>query len=349
MAFRSWDKQEIRLDDGTHVEAVCPVIVSASRATDIPAFFSEWFQNRLQAGYVKWTNPFNAHQVQFVSFQQTRVFVFWSKNPAPLMPILPEIEAKGIHSYFQFTLNDYEKEGLEPNVLPLQQRVDTYKALVEKVGKKRVIWRFDPCLLTTSLSVHDLTERLARVAGRLKGYTEKLVISFADISNYRNVQRNLARNQVDYQDFTPPLMTEFAGILAALNREWGLKISTCAEGVDLQRFGIEHNRCVDDRLLIELFRHDAALMNFLGYKAVLPGLDGEGVRPSLKDKGQRRECGCIISKDIGRYDTCNHVCTYCYANTTPKMVEENRRKHNPKADALVGDNPLTKLNSLDHT
>ncbi|NTU73999.1 DUF1848 domain-containing protein, partial [Candidatus Roizmanbacteria bacterium] len=141
MAFRGWDKTKISLHSGERVDAIAPVIVSASRATDIPAFFSPWFINRLKAGYMRWTNPFNANQVQYVSFQKTRAIVFWSKNPQPLLRYLHEIDEKRINYYFQFTLNDYEKEGLEPNVGPLLKRVETFKALVEKVGKKRVIWR----------------------------------------------------------------------------------------------------------------------------------------------------------------------------------------------------------------
>jgi hypothetical protein len=159
MAFRGWEKDDLTLPDGRVVDAICPVIVSVSRATDIPAFFSPWFSNRLRAGYMRWTNPFNANQVQYVSFQDTRVFVFWSKNPKPLTQFLPELDAKGINYYFQFTLNDYEKEGLEPNVPPLMQRVETFKLLSERLGKKRVIWRYDPLILTDNLCVDALVDR----------------------------------------------------------------------------------------------------------------------------------------------------------------------------------------------
>lgn len=332
MAFRGWEKTQITLADGTQADAISPVIISASRATDIPAFFSKWFRNRLIAGYMRWTNPFNANQVQYVSFQKTRVIVFWSKNPKPLLGYLPEIDAKGINYYFQFTLNDYEKEGLEPNVAPLIQRVETFKALTERLGKERVIWRYDPLMLTDTLTVDVLLDRIAHVAHLLNGYTEKLVISFADIGIYKKVQNNLAREQVRYREFTPELMTELAERLSVLNREWGLKIATCAEGIELNRFGIEHNRCIDDNLMIELFRDDKALMDFLGYES---DLFADPSQPYMKDKGQRKECGCIISKDIGMYDTCHHLCTYCYANTSSNTVKNNLKKHNPEAEALI--------------
>lgn len=332
MAFRGWEKDQITLDDGAQAEAISPVIISASRATDIPAFFSKWFHNRLMAGYMRWTNPFNTNQMQYVSFHKTRVIVFWSKNPKPLIRYLPEIEGRGINYYFQFTLNDYEQEGLEPNVAPLAQRVETFKNLVERLGKKRVIWRYDPLMLTDTLTVDVLLDRIARVASLLRGYTERLVISFADIGSYKKVQNNLAREKVRYQEFTPKLMTELAQRLSVLNREWGLKIATCAEGIDLAQFGIEHNRCIDDNLMIEIFREDQALMDFLGYKA---DLFADPSQPYLKDKGQRKACGCIISKDIGIYDTCHHLCTYCYANTSIATVEKNRSRHNPAGEALI--------------
>lgn len=316
MAFRGWDKENITLADNTPAQAICPVIVSASRATDIPAFSAAWFRNRLEAGYVLWSNPFNTKQLQYVSFSKTRVIIFWSKNPKPLMPYLREIEAKGIHCYFQFTLNDYEQEGLEPNVPPLAQRVETFRSLSERIGRKRVIWRYDPLILTDTITVDSLVNRIGELARQLKSFTEKLVISFADISTYRKVRNNLVRGGINYREFTSALMHELAARLQQCNQEWGLRISTCAEGIELDRYGIEHSRCIDDRLMIELFHEDSALMEFLGYQH---DLFADHHRPALKDKGQRKDCGCIVSKDIGIYDTCRHSCTYCYANRPPVL------------------------------
>lgn len=320
------------MPDGRVVDASCPVILSASRATDIPAFFSTWLSNRLKAGYMRWTNPFNANQVQYISFADTRVIVFWTKNPKPLLRFLPEIDAKNINYYFQFTLNDYESDGLEPNVTPLLERIDTFKELSKKLGKKRVIWRFDPLILTDKLTIDALIDRIERIAWLLRGFTEKLVISFADICVYRKVRNNLNRERVNYQEFTPELMREFAQKIDKRSTQWGLKLATCAEDVDLSQFHIPHNRCVDDDLMIELFKGDQALMNFLGYE---PDLFASSTRPYLKDKSQRKECGCIVSKDIGVYDTCHHLCTYCYANTSSKAVENSLKKHNPESDALI--------------
>lgn len=330
--FSGWQKETMKLADGRAVEAVCPVILSVSRATDIPAFFAKWFRNRLQAGYVRWVNPFNANQTQYVSFSRARVIVFWSKNPQPLMQYLPEIDARGINYIIQFTVNDYAREGLETNVPPLAQRVETFKALSDKLGKKRVIWRFDPLILTDTLTVERLTDRLAEVGALVHPYTERLVISFADIKGYKKVQNNLAREHVTTREFTPELMVDVARRLQVLNRDWGLKIATCAESIDLEPYGIEHNRCVDDRLMIEVFGQDRKLMAFLGHET---DLFEEAFRPCLKDKGQRKACGCIVSKDIGMYDTCPHLCAYCYANTSCQSVEANVRRHFSESDALL--------------
>jgi DNA repair photolyase len=333
MPALTWNTTEIQTDEGQTVRAKTPVIISASRSTDIPAFFSRWFMNRLRRGYVRWVNPFNQVS-QYVSFAETRVIVFWSKNPQPLMKHLPEIDEMGLNNYFQFTLNDYADEGLEPNVPPLAQRVETFKELSERLGTKRVIWRFDPLILTDTLTTEQLTDRIAEVASLIHDYTERLVISFADIQCYKKVQNNLAREKVNYRDFTPDFMIAVAERLQVLNREWGLKIATCAEGIDLESYGIEHNRCIDDRLMIEAFGHDQKLMQFLGYGYEQDWF-ADPSRPYLKDKGQRKACGCIVSKDIGMYDTCHHLCAYCYANTSCKAVENNLRKHNPESDALV--------------
>jgi len=311
MKFRGWERRPLTLPDGRQVEAVCPVIVSASRATDIPAFFADWFCNRLAAGYLRRTNPFNSRQVEYVSFQDTRVIVFWSKNPKPMLARLPELDARGLHYYFQFTLNDYEREGLEPHVPPLAQRIETFRALADRIGCKRVIWRFDPLLLAESLSLDQLLERIDGIAGKLRGFTEKLVISFIDIARYRHVARNLARTGLRVREFAPDERIEAARRLQILNRGWGLEIATCAETDDLDAYGIAHNRCIDGRLLLEEFSGDRALLRFLG---VGPELFPATVPASWKDKGQRPGCGCLVSKDIGWYGACRHQCAYCYAN-----------------------------------
>lgn len=308
-AFRGWTKRLIRIETGEEVEAVAPVIISASRATDIPAFYADWFLERLQAGYVEWRNPFNARQRQYVTFSNTRAVIFWSKNPAPLLPHLSEIDALGINYYFQFTLNDYEADGLEPGVPPLRERVETFRQLASRIGPERVVWRFDPLALTSSVTPEMLLDRIERLAGMLRDCTRQLVISFADIKCYRSVRRRLSRSNVGAREFTPEEMDEFAARLVARNKEWGLELSACAEDSELA--GIAKSRCIDGRLLASRFGDDAELMQFLGGGTLFPG-DGP-VSAVLKHRGQRKACGCIVSKDIGAYGTCQHGCLYCYA------------------------------------
>ena len=168
------------------------VIISASRSTDIPAFYAKWFFNRLAKGYCVWYNPFN-QQPMYISFKNCKVVVFWTKNPAPIIPYLPELDKRGIHYYFQVTLNDYVKEGFEPNVPSLAKRVETFKKLSSLIGKERVIWRFDPMIVTPRLTPRMLLTKVWHIGNELKGYTNKLVFSFVDVKAYRKVQNNLVK------------------------------------------------------------------------------------------------------------------------------------------------------------
>ncbi len=302
--------------DGQQVQAQAPVIVSASRATDIPAFYTRWFFDRLQKGYVRWRNPFSGRD-SYVSFSNTRFIVFWSKNPAPLIPYLPILRDKGIGCYIQFTLNDYELESLEPGVSPLQQRIETFKRLVDMLGVGSVIWRFDPLVLTEKIDIENLIEKVTRIGDELKGYTEKLVFSFADIAGYKKVGRNLSQAGVNYREWEQASMLEFAARLSDINlKRWGHTLATCAETIDLSEYGIKHNRCIDPDLIALLSPDDAILQNFL-YGAT-------------SDPGQRKACGCILSKDIGAYNTCPHCCLYCYANTSSTSAMANYRTHRSK-------------------
>lgn len=323
----------LTLPDGSTVRATEPVVVSASRATDIPAFFADWLANRLQKGYCVWVNPFNAQQRLYVSFGRTRVFVFWSKNPKPLFRHLPMLDERGLGYYFQFTLNDYEAEKLEPCVAPLEKRIDTFLELSGKLGPERVIWRFDPLMVGPGLSTEELLARIHRLAMRLRGATRKLVFSFADIAAYRKVQCNLRVSAPDFRELTLDEMHSIARGLQALQRETGLEVSSCSERIDLQEYGIGHNRCVDDALMAELFPHDKALMNALGRGQ--SDLFGAGNAAAPKDTAQRKECGCIVSKDIGSYNTCPHLCTYCYANASKESVLRKFSRRDPTSECMI--------------
>ena len=310
-------------DNGTDVMAQAPLIVSASRATDIPAFYADWFFHRLEKGYIRWRNPFSG-QDSYVSFDNTNFIIFWSKNPAPLLSHLSWLKERGIGCYIQYTLNDYESEGLEPNVPSLTQRIDTFRQLVDALGIGAIVWRFDPLILTDGINIDALLRKIARIADALVGYTEKLVFSFADIESYKKVSRNLRQSGINYREWDKAYMLEFASRLSTLNRDnWNFRLATCAERIDLSEYGIEHNRCIDPELISRLAPDDAVLQNFL-YNA-------------KTDSGQRKACGCILSKDIGAYNTCPHGCLYCYANTSPASAGANYRKSlaNPLTDIMI--------------
>ena len=319
-----WEKCAIETSEGKK-QGIAPLIISASRSTDIPAFYSDWFIDRLRKGYSKWVNPFNRRE-QFISFSRVKFVVFWSKNPKPILKYLEEIEKHNVKYYFQFTLNDYEREGLEPNVPSLEERLDTFKELSLSIGKERVIWRFDPLIMTSELDLDQLIEKIECIGNELYKYTEKLVFSYVDISKYLKVKRNFIKAGIKYLEFNTETMIEAAERIRESNKKWGLEISTCGEKIALERYGIKHNKCIDDNLILRISPNDIELKKFLGYNKqhqiqMFPKKTNE--RKKLKDKGQRIECGCILSKDIGQYNTCGHLCTYCYANHSFKEVERS--------------------------
>lgn len=343
----SWTKMEIILDNGVEVQAQAPVIVSASRSTDIPAFYADWFLYRLkEKGYSAWTNPFNGVK-SYISYADTRFIVFWSKNPRPLIEsgLLDHLEERGIGCYVQYTLNDYESEGLEKGCKLIDYRIDTFKMLVERLGKGAVIWRFDPLILTDTINAEILLDRIQRIGNELNGYTEKLVFSFADILEYGKVKRNLEKNGVCYKVWSYDEMDDFASRVSALNRMegWNLVLATCGEKINASKYGIGHNRCIDGDLITRIAWKDKDLMGFMKTKIcevppslftpAIPAnaimLDGKHyfVSTHKKDTGQRALCGCMAAKDIGEYNTCVHLCEYCYANTSKQTAMKNYETH----------------------
>ena len=360
------ERIEIVNDSGAVVKAMAPVIISASRSTDIPTYFPKWFISRFDKGhgYVTWYNPFNQKPV-YVSFKNTKVIVFWTKNPKPLIPYLPELDAAGVHYYFQFTLNDYSQEGFEPNIPSLENRIQTFKNLSSLIGAERVIWRFDPIIFTKSLTPREIAERIFRISKELKGFTSKLVISFIDVKPYLKVQRNLlkyssllasqyGKNSISEVEPSPDQIDEFCGYLSKIQnywkeKGWNLEISACAEKVDLSKFGISPNRCIDGNLMLKAFGDDQTLVDYLTKTPAKLKLDAEQldlfgsgtssprkIITIKKDKGQREECGCIESKDIGMYNPCLNGCVYCYANTSPEVAIKNFeiRKAHPLAESI---------------
>jgi hypothetical protein len=287
------------------------MILSASRRTDIPSWYSEWFFNRLREKYVLVRNPMNVHQVSEISLNLELVdcIVFWSKNPRPMLDKLHLLDAYPF--YFQFTLNSYTQD-IETGLPRKREIIDTFKALSDKIGAHRVLWRYDPILLNETYTVAYHVENFGKIARALKGYTEKVTISFIDF--YSKIAKSLAPFRI--MQTSDDDKRTIARHLSGIAYENGFLMDTCAEDIDLEGFNITHARCIDDRLIERI----------TGCKLKVE-----------KDKTQRLLCGCAASVDIGAYNSCSNGCLYCYANYSHTVVAENRAKHNPLSPLLIGE------------
>jgi DNA repair photolyase len=296
------------------------MIISASRRTDIPAFYGEWFAGRIREGYFIRVNPYNPEQRKRISLERPDVdaIVFWTKYPAAFMKYLALLDAEGYNYYFLYTLNDYPAV-FEPGVPGLAARIDAFLQLSAVLGPERVIWRYDPIIISRMTPVEYHCEAFTRLAERLNGSANRVIISFLDI--YPKVKRRLERidprgelNLLDLREAGEHgrldlLMTQI-GKAASTN---SLEIYCCSEKLDLSRYGVQHNGCIDAALLNRLF----------------------GTNLSLKrDPAQRQECLCAPAVDMGVYDTCGFHCSYCYANGAERRVAERMKRHDPRGAAL---------------
>jgi DNA repair photolyase len=297
------------------------MIISASRRTDIPAFYADWFMNRVREGYFHRVNPFNSKQVSGFSLKAEDVdaICFWTKNPRPLMKHLDELDERGLNCYFQFTLNPYDKT-FEPNVPPLQERIESMIELAGRIGPERVVWRYDPIILSNVTPVAWHLEQAEQIAGQLTNATRRLVFSFYDFYGKGQARLNKALEGtcIKLEDITSPehkdaLNHAAIGFKDIAGRH-GLQLFSCSEDIDLAGIGIPHGACIDGDLIRDLFGVNAT---------------------SSKDKNQRESCGCVESADMGMYNTCHFRCAYCYANFNEGMIESNSRKHCPESPSLL--------------
>lgn len=306
-----WKNETISLYDGTPYEATAPVIVSASRHTDIPAFHAQDFAYSLKRGFAEIAGYGGVKD--YVSFANARVFVFWSKYPKNIIKHLDELDRRGIGYYFTYTMNDYETEKLEPGLPPLEERIKTFVELSERIGSGRMIWRFDPIILTGNTTPEIVVEKIKSIGDRVSPFTRKLVFSFFQQSAYRFVNERLAEEGYYLKEQTSDDKKKIVREIGLLCRSWGIEAATCADGTDYSEFGVGKNKCVDDELMAREFGNDKALMDFLGSSDYESDLFGGAALNYRKDASQRLHCGCIVSKDIGSYGTCRFGCKYCYA------------------------------------
>ena len=287
------------------------MILSVSRRTDIPAFYSGWFFNRIKAGFVYVRNPMNPHQISSVRLSPEVVdcIVFWTKNPENMLSRLDDLA--GYAYYFQFTLTPY---GQDLELLPGRQKehlISVFRRLSEKIGRERVIWRYDPIIFTPEYTAPVHLHRFEQMAKALEGCTDKCVISCVDM--YAKIRKNVERLGI-YAPSRNELLS-FARELAGIAGEHHMAMATCAEATDLKSCGISHNCCID--------------------KALIERLTGCTLSVT-KDKNQRPQCGCAPSIDIGTYNTCLNGCRYCYANFSQESVLKNHRQYDPDAPLLCG-------------
>lgn len=285
------------------------MILSVSRRTDIPNYYSEWFFNRIKDGFVCVRNPMNAHQVSKIDISPEVVdcIVFWTKNPKPMISRLDEL--RGYEYYFQFTLTGYGTD-VECNVPHKKDRmIPIFQELSDKIGEKRVIWRYDPIIFTKKYTPEYHLKAFEQIARALRGYTKKCVISFVDI--YAKNKKNM--DMLDVYEIEKPELLEFSKRMSKIAKENGMTIGSCAEVIDLDECGIGHNCCIDKALIERII----------------------GCRLKVeKDKSQRQECGCMESIEIGTYNTCKNGCKYCYANYSNESVVNNCSKYDPQSPIL---------------
>ena len=288
------------------------MIISASRRTDIPTYYSDWFFNRIHEEYVLVRNPMNTHQNGKINLSPDVVdgLILWTKNPIPMLDRLHELEK--YNYYFQFTLNPYGKD-VEPNVPSKKDTIiPAFKQLSKAVGRERVIWRYDPIFFNTDYTMEYHCKYFKRLTAMLCDYTEKCTVSFLDL--YKNTARKVQPLHIESETIEQRL--ELLNTFSKTAQEYGIFIDTCAEAIEFNDLQIPQACCIDQERLERL---------------------GNCKLKVVKDKNQRPECGCVESIDIGAYNTCQNGCLYCYANYSDKTVHTNCEKHNPRSPLLFGE------------
>ena len=284
------------------------MIINTGQRTDIPAFYAEWFANRLREGFVCVRNPYNRDQVSRYRLDSSVVDVigFCTKNPAPMFPYMDLLRDYG--QFWYVTLTSYGRD-IEPNVPDKHRLIEDFKRLSEIVGTDCIGWRYDPIFLSERYTPKYHLHAFEQIAGALSGYTKTVVISFIDL--YPKVRRNFPEAREVPKDERLHIGKRIIEIASAC----GMTVRPCAEGDELAAFGADCSGCM------KISDYE----NAIGKKLIVP-----------KKKGARAECACYLSCDIGAYNTCRHLCRYCYANAEPEMVLEQSRLHDPKSPFLIG-------------
>jgi hypothetical protein len=296
------------------------MIISASRRTDIPAFYHQWFINRIRAGYCIVPNPFNPQQLSRINLtpKDVEVIVFWTRNPHPLLSSLALLDELGYQYYFQFTVMN-NPSFLDQNQTPLSFAIKIFQKLAHLIGSQKVIWRYDPIVFSQETDIDFHLQQYTYIASQLSGYTHRCVISFMDRYSKNNdrLQKIESEKSITFYPFeeTPQGFEKFLPSIEKIAQKHKIQLFSCAEPYDLESYSIHHGKCIDDDYIQKVF-----------------GLEVS----HKKDMGQREACGCVKSRDIGMYNSCLFGCQYCYATTSIDKARENYRTHNPNSPSLVG-------------
>ena len=284
------------------------MILSASRRTDIPCYYSEWLVNRMKSGYVLTRNPMNSAQVSKIPLSPDVVdcIVFWTKDAANILPYLKIIDELGFRYYFQFTLTPYDNR-VEKNLRDKADIENTFLELSKRIGKERVLWRYDPIILNDAINTDYHKNQFQRLCERLSPFTDSVTVSFVD--TYKKLRTSLIRTITDDE------IAELSEFIGQTAKDCGLTVKACCEKNNLTPYGIEKASCIDK----------AVIEKACGYPLDLS-----------KDKNQRIGCGCMESIDIGMYNSCMNGCIYCYANNNPISVAKRFYSHDPSSELLIG-------------
>lgn len=280
------------------------MILNVSGRTDIVAFYTTWFLKRMKEGFVDVRNPFYPKKISRIYFKDVDLIVFCTKNPIPILPYLEEIK---IPILFQITLTPYKKD-IEPNVPSKEKVVKAIQEIAKKIGKENVFVRYDPILLNNTYNLEYHEKAFQRLCEILEGFTETIIISFID--PYKNVLCNA--QELNLKNITLEEVQKMAAFLGPTAKKYGMKVQTCFEKMDLSKYGIANTPCVPRGLAFEKTGKKFKLWN-------------------------ARKCGCVEMVDIGAYNTCPHLCKYCYANYKENEVLKNKQQHNPNSSLLIGE------------
>jgi len=284
------------------------MIINTGARTDIPAFFSTWFLNRIKEGFVYVRNPYYKEQVTRYKLTPDVVdcLIFCTKNPRPILSRIHELDA--FASYWFLTITPYGRE-IEPNAPPVDQVIHDFQILSKELGCHRVCWRYDPIFINERYTVDCHMEEFSEMAKNLSGYTDECVISFIDL--YEKTKRNFP----GIREVSTEEQIQIAQRFSEIGKQFGITVKTCAEAGNLCQYGIQPSGCIT--------------------QAVMENAIGVNLK-NIRRKPNRSNCGCIPNRDIGAYNTCPHGCKYCYANYNQETVKRNVRMHDPKSPLLIG-------------